>query len=107
MQDIEKKLHSFFEQAAQKDKSLLKILKQIKSFSVTHDCWCFKLPDLFLFLQSQEDVFQQINYKQFRKLIFNSNINQIIKFHGAHITIKNNKHKVDKSNYTLTWDGIQ
>ena len=103
MQTIEQVLISFFEQVAQKNKTLLKKLKQEQSFSVEQGHWCFTLPDLYFFLQHQDDVFSGIDYKQFRQLIFNSPINQTAKLNGAEIIITDNLAKVDKSSYALVW----
>ncbi|MEE2699314.1 MAG: hypothetical protein VX923_06425 [Pseudomonadota bacterium] len=101
MQNIEQKLNFFFKQVAKKDESLLKHLK--KNFNLTDKCWHFTLPNLHLFLQNQDDVFKKIDYKKFRKLIFNSHINKTVKLYGAEVTIKENKAKVDASSYNLTW----
>ena len=106
MQDIEKKLIFFFEQVAQKDENLLRILEQNKYFQIDRNGWCFTLPDLYIFLKNQNDVFHNIGYKQFRKLIFNSRINQVINLYGAKIIIKNNKKKVDNSSYIFIWNSV-
>ena len=106
MRVIEQALISFFEQVAQKDKNLLQKLKQEQCFSVDEECWSFTLPDLFTFIQHQNDVMSNIDYKQFRQLIFNSPINSSVKLYGAEIIITDNKHKVDKSSYTLVWQKV-
>lgn len=103
MQTIEQALISFFEQVVQKNKAQLKKLTQQKCFSVEQERWCFTLPDLYVFLQHQDDVFSRIDYKQFRQLIFNSPINQTAKLYGAEIIITDNRAKVDKSSYALVW----
>jgi hypothetical protein len=103
MKAAEQALVSFFEQVAQKDKAQLKKLKQEQCFRVEQGRWCFTLPDLYFFLQHQDDVFSCIDYKQFRQLIFNSPINQTVKLHGAEITLTDNRAKVDKSSYALVW----
>ena len=103
MPAIEQALVSFFEQVAQKDKPRLKKLKQESRFSVNEERWCFTLPDLHFFLQHHGKVFSSIDYKQFRKLIFNNPINQSIKLYNAEITIIDNQGKVDKSGYALVW----
>jgi len=103
MQAIERALISFFERVARKNKDQLKKLQQERCFSVEEECWRFTLPDLHSFLQRQEDVFSRTDYKQFRKLIFSSNVNQVTKLHGAEIIIANNRNKVDKSDYALVW----
>lgn len=103
MQSVEEALIFFFEQAAKKESALLEMLANNPSFSIEQDCWCFTLPDLYVFLQSQEDRYANLDYNQFRKLIFNSPINQTVRSHGAEITIKNNQTNVDKSCYALVW----
>lgn len=103
MQDIEQALVSFFEQVAQKDKTQLERLKQEQHFIVEKGRWCFTLPELHVFLQCQDDVFNQLDYKQFLQLIYNSPINRTVKSHGAEVTISDNQAKVDKSNYALIW----
>lgn len=103
MQAIQQALISFFEQVAQKDRAQLKKLKQEQCFSVEQGRWCFTLPDLYCFLQHQDDVFSCIDYKQFRQFIFNSPINQTAKLYGAEITITDNRAKVNQSSYTLVW----
>lgn len=103
MQTIEQTLISFFEQVAQKDISLLKKLKQEQCFNVNPQRWYFTLPNLYSFLQHQDDVFISIEYKQFRQLIFNSPVNQTVKLHGAEIVITENLNKVDKSTYAMIW----
>ena len=103
MQTIEQTLISFFEQVAQGDISLLQKLKQERCFNVDQRHWHFTLPTLYSFLQHQDDIFIGIEYKQFRQLVFNSPVNQAIKFYGAEITIAENSGKVDKSIYALVW----
>ena len=102
MQEIEQALVEFFEQVAQKNVTQLEKLKQEQCFNIVQDCWQFTLPDLSAFLQ-QHPAFSNLEYKQFRQLIFNSPINQTIKSHGAEIIIKENLNNVDKSTYALIW----
>lgn len=103
MASNEQALISFFEQVAQKKKELLNKLKQEQHFNVIKELWSFTLPDLHLFLQQHDNLFKEINYKQFRKLIYNTPINQSIKLYNVEITIIDNQSKVDKSCYALVW----
>ncbi len=103
MQAIEQALITFFEQVAQKDKAQLKKLKQEQLFNVERERWCFTLPNLYCFLQHQDEAFSDIDYKQFRQLIFSSPINQNLKLYGAEIIIADNRAKVDQSSYALVW----
>ena len=103
MQSIQQALVTFFEQVAEKNSSLFTNLKQEQSFTVEPHCWSFTLPSLHAYLQHQDDMFNRIEYKQFRQLIFSSPINQSVKIHGAEITITENRGKVDKSTYAMIW----
>lgn len=103
MQSIEQALISFFVRAARKDKTQLDKLKREQRFLVGQERWCFTLPDLYSFLQRQDDVFRGVNYKQFRRAIFNSPINQTVKSYGAEVIITDNRAKVDQSRYALVW----
>ena len=103
MQAIEQTLISFFDQVAQKDRGQLNKLKQEQRFTVELGRWCFSLPDLYSYLQHQDNIFNSIDYKQFRQMIFNSPINQTVKLHGAEIVITENLNKVDKSTYAMVW----
>lgn len=105
MQSIQQALISFFEQVAQKNNSQLSSLKQEQSFAFEQYCWSFTLPNLYAYLQHQDDTFRHIEFKQFRQLIFSSPINQAVKMHGAVITIAENRNKVDKSTYAMVWPG--
>ncbi|VAW77965.1 hypothetical protein MNBD_GAMMA14-2111 [hydrothermal vent metagenome] len=103
MQVVEDALIAFFEQVARKDTARLKKLEQEPCFNVEQGRWCFTLPDLHVFLQRQDDVFSRVDYKQFRKLLFNSPVNQVVKPLGAEVIIIGNRAKVDKSRYALVW----
>jgi len=103
MRAIELALVSFFEQLAQKDNTLLEAVRQDPRFRIDQARWHFTLPDLYAFLQQYDDVFNLIDYSQFRQLVFSSTINQDIKPYGAEIIITDNQGKVDKSGYALVW----
>lgn len=107
MQVIERALVAFFECVAQKDSAQLTTLSQESCFAIEQGRWTFTLPDLYLFLQRQDDVFSTVTYSQFRSAIFNSTINQAVKLHGAEIIIAYNREKVDKSKYALVWQAAE
>ncbi|MDH3469540.1 MAG: hypothetical protein OES26_27255, partial [Gammaproteobacteria bacterium] len=65
MQAIEQALISFFEKVVQKDKDQLIKLTKEQRFSMEQGRWCFTLPDLYFFLQHQDDIFNGIEYRQF------------------------------------------
>ncbi len=100
--DIEAELLRFFTQVANKNPAQLNRLRAEKKFHLDADRWCFTLPSLYAYLQRQEG-FPEIEYKHFRKLIFNSPINQTIEAYGATIDIVDNQRKVDQSGYALVW----
>lgn len=107
MQAIEHALVAFFERVAQKDSAQFKTLSQEPHFVMEQGRWTFTLPDLYLFLQRQDDVFSKVTYPQFRSAIFDSTINQAVKLHGAEIIVVCNREKVDKSEYALIWQAAE
>lgn len=103
MRAIEQALVSFFEQVAQKDEILLNKLRQESRFNLTPEHWCFTLPDFYSFLQRQDVSFRAIEYRQFRRALFNSPVNKTIEPYGAEIIIVDQRGKVDQSGYALIW----
>jgi hypothetical protein len=88
MQPIEQALVSFFVRVARKDTPQLERLKRDQHFLVGRERWCFTLPELYSFLQQDDDVFLGVDYRQFRRAIFNCPVNRA---------------KVDQSGYALVW----
>jgi hypothetical protein len=103
MQPIEHALITFFERVARKDKVQIDKLKQQQCFLVEQGRWCFTLPDLYSFLRQQDDVFRYTDYKLFRRALFSSPINAIIRQFDAEVIIADNRAKVDHSRYALVW----
>ena len=103
MQDLQATLIRFFEQVAQKDPELLARLQEEPGFELEPECWCFTLPGLHAFLQGHDPAFGAVEYGPFRQLVFQSPINQALKSYGASITVHENRAKVDRSVYALTW----
>ena len=103
MQPLERALISFFSQIARKNATQLENLKLETSFELDNQSWRFTLPDLFSFLYNKSEDFCDIDYRQFRVLLFNTQINKAIKIYGAQIVIAENKSKVDNSLYALIW----
>jgi len=94
---------AFFEQVAQRDVAHLKMLQQDGRFQVEQGRWCFTLPDLYDFFRRQVDGFDELDYTQFRKLLFNSPVNPAIQPFCAEVTVVDNRGKVDQSTYGLIW----
>ena len=61
----------------------------------------FTLPQLFEYFSQIEREIAKLSYTEFRKMLFNSSINEEMKKRGGEIVIKENKGKVDKSIYCL------
>jgi len=96
-------LLTFFEHVARRDPEQLEKLMREPSFSVQPGRWSFSLPDLHAFLVREHADFRDVNYKAFRRMLFDSPVNQATREHGAEITIAENRHKVDESTYALVW----
>lgn len=103
MRGLEQALISFFEQVAQKDEIQLNKIRQESRFTLTQEQWCFTLPDFYSFLQRRDVVFRAIEYRQFRRALFNSPVNKTIEPYGAKIIIVDQRAKVDQSGYALIW----
>lgn len=103
MQAVEQALLSFFERVARREEPALAGLRREQRFSVDERCWSFTLPDLHRFLQAQDEVFGRLDYRQFRRAIFNCPLNRVIQTLGAEIIIADNRAKVDESRYALVW----
>jgi hypothetical protein len=101
---IEQALIRFFEQAARRDSVLLEKLNREPSFSMAERRWDFTLPDLYRFLKCHDAVFGTIDYKGFRRAIFNSPVNQTVRTYGAEVIIAGNRGKVDQSSYAMIWN---
>lgn len=104
MSAIEDSLIQFFEDVAQQQPNLLQVLKEQSFFKIEQGRWMFTLPDLYRFLQQQDNMIGQVSYTQFRSAIFDSPINRSIGKYNAKIIIANNCSKVDQSEYALVWD---
>jgi len=100
----QQELIAFFQLIASKNSALLAKLSVYQDFIVEEHSWEFTLPSLHSFLQSHDNTFTDINYTQFRTLLFSSPINLELKNLGAKINISDNQKKVDKSRYTLVWN---
>ncbi len=69
----------------------------------------FTLPQLFEKFSQQDEKIAELNltdfsYKEFRKALFNSPVNEEVKKRGGEIVIKENMGKVDESVYCLKMD---
>ena len=103
METRQQALLDFFILAACKDKTLLAQLQQIRGFTIDKTHWQFTLPDLYHFLHTGNTAFAAIDYKEFRRLLFNTPVNELLRDYHAEVVISENKGKVDESSYALAW----
>ena len=103
MEPIQQALLDFFRLAARKDQTLFAQLRQTRVFTIDKTHWQFTLPDLYHFLYTSNTAFVAIDYKEFRRLLFNSPVNELLKDYDAEIVISENKGKVDESRYSMAW----
>lgn len=103
IKNIDQALVAFFEEAAQRNAALMIRLKAEQCFDLSDIRWRFTLPDLYHFLQQGDEVFEAIDYKTFRKIVFSSPVNQRVTPYGAEIEIADNLYNVDLSTYALVW----
>ncbi len=96
-------LLDFFVLVAQREKGCLAGLSAWQSFRVDEQGWTFALPDLFAYLQKGYPDFLELDYKQFRQLLFDAPVNALVKQHGAELFIADNQQNVDRSCYQLRW----
>ncbi len=103
MNDSEYALVSFFQSVALKDEALLATLGANPRFELEQEYWSFTIPDLYFHLRDRGATCAQLEYNHFRKLLFSSPINRMMKTIGAEITICDNRDNVDRSRYALIW----
>mgnify|MGYP006876735990 CR=1 FL=1 len=96
-------LVNFFRQVAVRDDALLKMLRADSSFAVSHERWCFTLPDLHAFLVANIPGFSGMEFLHFRRSLYSSPINGVIRELGAEISVASNTGKADRSTYALRW----
>ena len=105
MANISKSLVEYFSRTASRDAQLLAEIESESAFQMNAELWRFTLIDLYSFFQRIDSDFQDIEYNKFRKILYNSPINQEVRKFGAEILVDTNKGKghVDHSTYILIW----
>ncbi len=71
-----------------------------------HKQYQFTLPQLFICFSQVDNELAKLSYAEFRKVLFNSPINEEMKKRGGEIAILENTGKVDKSVYCLKLVGV-
>ena len=100
---INESLLVFFRDVAKKDSGVLAKIEKFSNFDVNVEQWSFSLIDLYSFLQDYNSEFQNIDFNNFRKTLYNSPINHEVKKFGAEVLVKANEGHVDRSTYVLIW----
>ena len=99
--DRDAALVRFFTQVAQRKSDQLDKLRAA-DFNVESNRWSFTLPGLYAYLRKYEAI-GELEYKQFRQLLFSTPVNQSISDYGAKIIIVDNRGKSDQSTYAMEW----
>ena len=72
-----------------------------KSFETSVDSWQFELPDLYQFCcQSQQD-FADLEYLQFRQVLYQYPTNQILSSSGGRFELVEDMGHIDRNRYAL------
>ena len=100
----EQVLLAFFQRVARREPAQLQCLERHPGFVLESERWCFKLPDLYIYLQRHEPGFHDVDYRRFRGLLFGCPVNRTIALLGAQVIIADNRRKVDRSTYALVWN---
>ena len=99
--DLDAALVRFFTQVAQRNPGQLNKLRAA-AFSIESERWTFTLPGLYDYLREYEAI-GEMEYNQFRQLLFSTPVNQSISDYGAKIIIVDNRGKTDQSIYAMEW----
>lgn len=97
-------LLSFFSLAAAREPALMKMIMEEPAFTVDHKSWRFDLQQLHRFLQIYNADFGDIDYRAFRKLLYQCPVNEKLRPSGAQVVISDNQSHVDASTYALVWN---
>ncbi len=93
---------ALFSSLLQGDADLVKALKeQGGDIRVLEREWHFSLPSFFSVIQCVYPHFGQLDYSAFRKLLFDSPVNQYLKGAGWQVSLKENHGKADLNIYCL------
>ncbi len=99
--ELDSALVQFFTQVAQRNPDQLDKLRAA-AFNIESNHWSFTLPGLYDYLRKYEAI-GELEYNQFRQLLFSTPVNQSISAFGAKIVIVDNRGKTDRSIYALVW----
>lgn len=72
-----------------------------KSFKATTLAWQFELPDLYQFCCQSAPDLADLDYLQFRQMLYQNLTNQILSSSGGRFELVENRGNVDRNRYAL------
>ena len=72
-----------------------------KSFETSVDSWQFELPDLYQFCCQTQQDFADLEYLQFRQILYRYPTNQILSGSGGRIELVEDMGHIDRNRYAL------
>lgn len=73
-----------------------------KSFIVTATSWQFELPDLYQFCRQTEPELAQLEYRQFKQILYQNPTNQLLSSCGGGFELVEYRGHLDHNCYALT-----
>jgi hypothetical protein len=72
-----------------------------KSFKTTALGWQFELPDLYQFCRQTAPELAELEYLQFRQMLYQNPTNQILSSSGGRFELVENRGHIDRNRYAL------
>ena len=72
-----------------------------KSFETSADSWQFELPDLYQFCCQTQQDFTDLEYLQFRQVLYRYPTNQILSSSGGRFELVEDMGHIDRNRYAL------
>jgi hypothetical protein len=72
-----------------------------KSFKTTALAWQFELPDLYQFCRQTAPELAELEYQQFRQMLYQNPTNQILFSSGGRFELVENRGHIDRNCYAL------
>lgn len=82
---------------------LLRQIADTPAFELDDRQWRFSLPDLHAFLQRHCEPVASLDYRTFRKQLYQCPVNTDLARFDCRLVILDNRAKVDQSLYALEW----
>ena len=92
----------YFDRYLTNDKEVIEAIQAFgQSFELTNESWQFNLHDLHRFCTEQIPSIENLNYQQFKQLLYQNRTNEALVEHGGKFEIFSNSGQIDKSIYCL------